>query len=567
MIQNRETGQGQLTGPTPTGARGDGPIALIMAVTMAVRRRLLPLAIWVLACLLLAFFHARSLPPVYTATATLILESAPQFRGVQGEAGGNTILDLNRVDSELQVIRSERLQRLVFDNLGLAQTSDLRADPAAQDPAVNDGSATQPAILPLPSLQSEQDRQREMAFGRFQNRFDARRLGQSYVIAISYSSSDPVLAARVANAGASAYLLQSVVFKAAAASGGGEFVQSRLDALSAEVEAAEAAVRQGTLPEIQIPDAGARIIGAATVPLSPSAPRVKLLAALGGMMGLLSGLFAVALGSALDRRVGNGHRLTAESGLARMALIPQVRGALSSGAGGNPNAAMALRDMRTAIDLGFGTDVGGQGRSIALVSWAAGAGCSALSTSLAQMMQRPDRSVMVVDADLRGGSRGLSARWQKEEGGVLTGNPPRARLRGVPLLPVAVLGEVSESLADSRDPRLAGIFTDLRRQGDVIIDMPPLSESADALALARLADVVILITTPYNLIDEILTAEQQLKGAGANVIGVTINDVGRRGRFTALGSALVGLAVSLGIVHAPGKRPASRKSASGGQAQ
>ena len=68
---------------------------------------------------------------------------------------------------------------------------------------------------------------RQIAFLNFANRLTARRVGQSYVIEIAYSSSDPALAARVANAAASAYLLQSVEFKADAAASGAEFLQGR----------------------------------------------------------------------------------------------------------------------------------------------------------------------------------------------------------------------------------------------------------------------------------------------------------------------------------------------------
>lgn len=548
----------------------DGPAALIKAVSAAVRRNLLPLTLWVLACLLLAFFYARSLPPVYTAASTLILEAPRQFRAAPGEPVADTSLDLNRVDSELQVIRSERMQRLVFDELGLAANPELQsgrsgsdagagaspeaepaADPAA-DPGGADAAAPSPGAAPvLPVIANAKaapvpppagteaapadpaaTRAHEMAFARFQDRFGARRIGQSYVIEIYYASADPGLAARIANAGASAYLLQSVSFKAAAASGGAEFVQSRLDTLSDEVAAAAAAVRQGTLPEIQIPDANARIIGAALVPLAPSAPRVKLIAALGAVLGLLGGLFVIALGSALDRRVDDGRKLAAAGEPGLLARIP----ATSAPEGRQPEGpfAMALRDLRTAVDLAFGAEFQNRNRCIALVSWQAGAGCSTLAMSLAHMMHQADRAVVVVDADLRGGRRGLSARHRDAPAETAPGGLRLLDAGGVTLVPVPALDEFSETLADAREPGVAELFRQLRSWGDVLIDLPPLAESADARALARQADAVILVATPRSLLDEVADAARQLEAGGVAVLGVVLNDPGRSGPMARL---------------------------------
>ncbi|QDA36783.1 hypothetical protein E4191_22120 (plasmid) [Paracoccus liaowanqingii] len=525
-----------------TALTEDGPSALVKAISAVIRRTFLPLGIWVLVCLAAAFLYAQSLPPVYTATATLIFEAPSSSRGGPGETVVNRPLDLNRVDSQLQVIRSERLQRIVFENLGLATHPEVQPEPGVEAPAemptaINPapalpdiGTALDVPALPEDSAQPEnamEQRERAEAFARFRDRFSAHRIGQSYVIEISYSSAYPELAARIANAGASAYLLQSVSFTAAAASGGAEFVQSRVDALEREVAAAAAAVRQGTLPEILISNADARIIGAALVPLEPSAPRVKLIAALGGMLGLLTGIFVIAMRSALNRKVGDGRKLGTDYDLGILAVIPKAK---TSARGDRGKAfAMAVRDLRTAINLSFGTESQDRSRSIALVSWSVGTGCSTIATSLAEVMRKAGRETVVVDADMRGGKRGLT--WHFRHSSPVE-DPDGLKLLNVAgsrLLPSSELADYSEKLADTRDPGVADVFRRMRSLGDVLLDLSPLSESSDARALARHADAVILIATPNCIIDEIVEAARQIEQSGAMLFGVVINNPGRSG--------------------------------------
>ncbi|MEI4485299.1 hypothetical protein V8J36_03790 [Frigidibacter sp. MR17.14] len=489
----------------------DNPMALLRPMIAAVNRRLLPLSLWVLVCLLTTYFYARLLPPTYTAASTLILETTRQLAGTANASAADSSLDLNRVDSELQVIRSERMQRLVFDALGLANHPEIAVPAAAGDPASD------------PVAQ----RATETAFARFRDRFSARRIGQSYAIEISYSSSDPVLAARVANAGASAYLLQSVTFREAVASGGAEFMQGRLDALRNEVAAASAAVRDGTLPAIQIPNANARIIGAALVPLAPSAPRVKMLAALGGVLGLLGGLLAMAMSAALDRRVGDGRSIRAAYDLDVLASLPTARAAQLGEAG--VRYTMALRDLRTAIELAFGADVQQRSRSIALASWTAGTGCSMLAMNLANVMRHGNDRTVVVDADIRGGARGLTAQHAPRMAPSQDDALPVVAAGAVDLLPTQAIDAFSESLANARNPAIAELFRAVQSRGDVLIDLPPLSESADARALARQADAVLIVATPYSLMDEIALARHQLEQSGATILGVAINDPGHHG--------------------------------------
>ncbi len=493
----------------------DGPLALLRAVMAVLRRYRVPLALWVAACMVLAAVYARLLTPVYTASSTLLLQSAGVPTGMAEDTITPLMLDLNRVDSELQVIQSERLQSLVFDGLGLA--SDPEFAPRTSGQGQEAGAATPDDI-------------RQQAFARFRERFSARRVGQSYVIEITYAAASPERAARVANAAVSAYLMQSVASKAGIANNGGEFVQGRLDSLSAQVEDAANALRQGRLPDGQMPDADARVIGAALRPLSPSAPRPKLIIAMGGLLALMSGLFVLSLKTALDRRVHQGATLERETGLPCLAVLPPLRAMPAQDANAlvtmQPHSgfARAMQGLRTGIDIsGTGPQQGG--RVTALVSWAPGAGRGLICMNLARLIQTADRKVTVVDADPAAGARGLTALYAPDPAPRPGTKPAEAQTvdaEGVALLTAPALRAQCRALSDLRDPGFATLLDRLRAQGDVLLDLPALSESTDALVLARLADAVVIVLPAESTLDEAMQTAAQLKKAGAIIIGAAI---------------------------------------------
>ena len=163
---------------------------------------------------------------------------------------------------------------------------------------------------------------------------------------------------------------------------GAEIIQARVNALSAQAKAAAAAVAAGAIPDSPTPDADARIIGAALQPLTPSAPRVGLIIALGGILGLTSGFLAVALASALDRSIRTPEDLTRATGLACLATVPEV----SRGTGLSRAFAAAIRDLRTSIMVAYSSKRREGNFAVALVSWAPEAGCTLLCTNLAHMI-------------------------------------------------------------------------------------------------------------------------------------------------------------------------------------
>ncbi len=531
---------------TQSDVTGDGPIALLRALIDLGARHKVPLLACSAAGLLAAALYAHSLPPTYQATATLLLEPR-QSAASGGEFGAQQTLDLNRADSELQTIRSERLLSAVFESLNLKDDPELgRRQPGPLTRLLSglpllagqrgSQSATVGRVEPGAAntaieLADEADR---AAFLSFMSRLNARRVGQSFVIEIEYSSSDPKLPARVANATVSGYIYQTVAFKEQIARAGTEALQGRLDSLARQVDAAREAMHAGALPAIATPDADARIIGAALPPLGPSAPRKSLIVALGGVLGLLVGFGVVFVRMALDRRVRSAKELAREIEVRCLGSIPDV-----PGAEGVPwhitspqqqKFVAAIRDLRTSVEIACTSLRNEKSIVIAIVGWTPGAGVSTLCASLAQLISRGGRHVTLFKAadgeDARASGDNLPA--VSLAGAAFAGLMPEQLsfedVGGVAVLPIHSRDANANLFTDFRNPRVRRIFEAARSRGDVLLDLPALRHSMDALALASYADVVLVVARAgKTTIEEASEAVQLLRRAGANVVGTVIN--------------------------------------------
>jgi Mrp family chromosome partitioning ATPase/capsular polysaccharide biosynthesis protein len=529
----------------------DGPVALLRTIGASGLRHKGKLAIWVALCLAAAFAYVRTTPPSYTAAATVLLEPRRQVPSAARETAAPSSLDLNHADSELQVIRSERLLSTVFDALalsdhpelgprapGLVQTLTGRAATALR--GVWGGTAAQQAGQVAESPLRVDPRRN--AFENFVRRFSARRVGQSYVLEIAYVSADSELPARVANAAASAYLLQSVAFKADAARSGAEFLQGRLDALATQVEAANAAVRSGAQPIQPIPDADARIIGAAQAPLGPSAPRGSLIMAFAGVFGLLGGVFVATLASAFDRGVRRPQDLVRETGLPCLAVVPDVGGWRRQMRAADPDRSMlvtrehagpfavAIRDLQTEVELAWTASRGQGSPVVGIGSCRAGVGATLLTMNLAQLLNHRGRKVSVLGPDVAhakgdNGKEGLAATSLTDviaAGGTVQAT--YANVDGVHLLPIRSATPQLNRFVDFRDTSAGQVVAEARQRGDVLIDLPPFGESSDAVALATHVDIVVLVAAEgMTTYDELNEALALLRRAGINVIGAAIN--------------------------------------------
>ncbi|POF31087.1 GNVR domain-containing protein [Roseibium marinum] len=530
-----------------------GPQALVELVLAIVFRYKIMLTGCVLAGLVLSAYYASTLPPVYKATASVLLEPKRVVK-VDGQSSFQQELNLNRVDSELVVISSERLLSEVFDSLEMSSDPELaNREPSTLSRYAGEAKEWIAGILASISggeggsnssaattATDQSNRDWLTAFSRFSNRVSASRVGQSFVLSVTYASSDAKLASRVANAIVSAYLLQTVNAEYQTLLTGAGTLQGRLDALSEQINTSRDAMMAGRVPDRPIPDANARVIGEAQVPLSPSAPRKSLIAAFGAILGLILGVCLAALRFTLDKKIWKINDLQNKFNGPCLGYIPLPRrlrrrsklapASVASVIYRHPEGKFpsALRDLRTTIDLICAPFAEKRNSVVALVSWEDSVTPTTVGLGLAELNIRSGHRVTLLDAGCSRNNRSGGEKRASQtitfadavvdpstlDETVLTENP---RLL---FLPVYSQNSDINLRVDLSGARAKDLIGSLVGRGKILMSLPPLNGSADGLSLSVQADaVIIVITAGKTTLGNVQDAERQLMRVGANLIG------------------------------------------------
>lgn len=189
------------------------------------------------AATLAAVTYLAFATPIFTAQVQLLIESnIPQsFR----EQMSNSLasLDAPQVESQLAILRSERIAEKVVKRLGLLENPQPLPKQSGPRRLLSwlRGSNTEPPT-------DEQRLQGEIA--RIRSNLDVDREGLSYAINILYRSTDPDAAARFANAIAHAYVEDRLETRTQAAQQGSDWLQERIDDLRRQMNAAALDVQQ-----------------------------------------------------------------------------------------------------------------------------------------------------------------------------------------------------------------------------------------------------------------------------------------------------------------------------------
>jgi len=197
----------------------------------------------------------------------------------------------------------------------------------------------------------------------------------------------------------------------------------------------------------------------------------------------------------------------------------------------NPNTAVAesIRLLKSNLDF-FGVDL--PAKTILVTSPSQGNGKTTLAINLALAMSQADRKTVLVDADLRRPAvhKGLNIPIKPGLTELIRGNLPlqdAIRVWNEDKVEVIVAGGQIPNITDvTGSKRIGSILSDLKDIYEVVIvDAPPLVIS-DAYNLASKVDGVILVMVPGETREEQAKAmKDQLKRAGAKVIGVVFNKV------------------------------------------
>jgi capsular exopolysaccharide synthesis family protein len=339
------------------------------------------------------------------------------------------------------------------------------------------------------------------------SRVSATAATSSTAITVTATDSNPGQAARLANAI------------------GDSFTTVVAEELERPIDSRPSIVRIDTLETAQ-------------VPLSPSAPNVRLIILVGALLGLAIGIGATAVRTVLDNRIrsiDDVEHVTQLPILGGIALDPHAREhPLVVATAPHDHRAEAFRALRTNVSF---VAFGGAPLAVVVTSAGPGEGKSTTSANLAIAFAESGSRVAIIDADLRlprvadyfaiEGSIGLTE--------VLVGRLPASEAmqhwgRGalfvlpsgtIPPNPAEILGSTA----------MTNLIRELKQAFDVIIiDAPPVGLVTDAAVLAKQADGAILVAAAGRTRAPRLTdAVDRIQNIGAKVLGAVVTMLPTKG--------------------------------------
>jgi capsular exopolysaccharide synthesis family protein len=229
--------------------------------------------------------------------------------------------------------------------------------------------------------------------------------------------------------------------------------------------------------------------------------------------------------------------------------------------------AEAFRTVRTAVFFGVPKE---EAKTILVTSPAPGEGKSTLVANLGIAMAQAGQRVLVVDADFRRPMQDKVFHLNRKAKGlssVLAGVIPleaAVESAGTANLDILTTGpDVPNPAELINSESFKRIIERLSGEYDrVIVDSPPVVAVTDALILAALCDVTLLVLRAQKSTRRIsIQAREALAGVNARVLGVVVNDVphggGRYGYYGGYGYYYYGYGDDRGNGHKTRKRHAS----------
>jgi Mrp family chromosome partitioning ATPase len=521
-------------------------------VSAFLRRYSLLLLICTFAGIAIGMIHVLTTAPVYVATSEVLINpKQPRTLNETAEAGLMQVtIDSSQIESQIEVLKSDRIAQAVFKSLNLGNDPEFQLKEPAADGAVH--RALSSVGLPWAGMFGAEDRgprskeeaEKQKAIDQsalegaqlshLQESLNVRRVGQSYVLSISFSSHSPIRASQIVNAVAAAYISDKLDVQLQAALNGQELLQKSIDDLRGQVAMAQEAMRSGQIDVANFPSADARVITAGSIPLGKSYPKTSLVLVLAGGFSLLIGLVIAALREALDVSTRAKRQVEHEAGMRLLGRVRKVR----KGPGqshvltrilAQPNSPFAddIRNIQTTLDLAQrDSDV----RCIGITSCFPQEGKSTLASNLGNWYAMMGVQTVVLDCDTRSRTR-VSALLQPDGTEPLTAFPNLNTLEnGACDVREAGNGNGSNLSLDRHSVnKLGRLLGTLRDSYElVLVDLPALSLAPDARALSPYLDGLIIVAsygrTPVTALAE---ASYLLSHSRGRLLGCVMNNAPR----------------------------------------
>jgi succinoglycan biosynthesis transport protein ExoP len=303
------------------------------------------------------------------------------------------------------------------------------------------------------------------------------------------------------------------------------------------------------------PSTEARVVTAASPPLSPSSPKIALTLALATLCGLGLGLMSAVAREQLNRRIHTRAEIEKLLGINCLAILPafkQKKTRLRKLAAAQNSLAFrqisevapfsetaeALRYIKVAIDL---HPTGGN--VIGIVSALPGEGKTTLAASLAAFVAKSGARTLLIDADLRNPSMTRTLGYPNASG-LLNMVAEKSQLDDLVItdskfkfdfLPSSTKTKTLNSSDILNSTAVKDMLRAAKSDYDyVLVDLPPILPVVDVRAAAHLFDAFVLVVEwGGTSTDEILKAVKVSRVLSERLLGVVLNkaDVAVMRRF------------------------------------
>lgn len=308
----------------------------------------------------------------------------------------------------------------------------------------------------------------------------------------------------------------------------------------------------------------AKVVEAAVVPASPSSPSYTQNTMIGLLFGLILMVGIIALREMFDVSIQMEEDIVQASKHPVLAAVPDMAASSKGGydysydrknkgkrktpaashghgkesvligRGISFAASEAYKLLRTKLQFSF-TDDGNSCRVIGLSSALSGEGKSLTAINLAYALSQLDKRVILIDCDMRRPTLAEKLNIQKKPGlsSLLTG---QSTFEGL-IQPCSIEDEEGafHVIAAGQNPpnpiellsstRMDNTINTLRSIYDyIILDLPPVGEVSDAMAVAEKTDGMLLVVR-QNYCDRVVLSEttQQFEFIEAKILGVVFN--------------------------------------------
>jgi len=279
----------------------------------------------------------------------------------------------------------------------------------------------------------------------------------------------------------------------------------------------------------------AAIVSRAVPPARPSFPRKGLFLVIAAMMAGLAGA-AVVLIVQMFRPTSMGLNAMADAvGLRPIVAIPRFRNASrTDGVVQMEDPRMFVESIRSVRNAVLESRPVRQTITCLLTSMLPDEGKSLIAMSLARAIARGGTKTLFMELDLRQPSASSLARIQPPVNGIAAVLEGRAivsdmviRDKSTGLDMLLAEDQARNSLDRLTAVGLAGLLAKLRdRYSAIIIDSPPIGLVSDALTLASLTDLTIVVAREgFASVAELTRGTRMLKERGANLAGLVLTGV------------------------------------------